>query len=488
MDPLKPFSLLALPPPPRRPDQVIRWAEDITRAIADEIRRLREFTVQSFAGGGGGGGGDEVLISGSDVTDPLGVNLLGGFGITATFNGGGSPDTGTFAIDTAVVPTWTGKHTFSGLQNANLVELIGTTSGRSPRFRLTPDGVASVDIFAGSDGAFAVASSGGVTTLISATNAIAGLRHLTIPDGQVIIGDNTDVNRQLFFNRLDADGIITWDGADFDFNDGVKVGGDLEFTVAGPNLTWPSAGLQLGNTSPTDTRNRIGLGRAFDSRFMFTLQGRMEDTGACLNFLIENINANETVTGIVAQSRGRGVAGFGHGAIYRGLLLQHELRNPGTISGGPGSDPGTNVISAIIGSVDRVKVSAVADENTDVTTRYGSWFEANPDPADPGFESGTIATTYAHYIEDIAFGTDRFAIYSVADDFRCGGKMLHAQINGSEAHANYADLAGTPSPLVVGDLWRDGGAFNYRKDGSTTVDLTLGGGGGGDSFLEWAAL
>ena len=47
------------------------------------------------------------------------------------------------------------------------------------------------------------------------------------------------------------------------------------------------------------------------------------------------------------------------------------------------------------------------------------------------------------------------------------------------------DKANNPAAPVTGSLWRNGSALNYRKDGSTTVDLTAGGGGGGDSFLEW---
>lgn len=44
------------------------------------------------------------------------------------------------------------------------------------------------------------------------------------------------------------------------------------------------------------------------------------------------------------------------------------------------------------------------------------------------------------------------------------------------AHVNFDDKAGDPSSPVTGDLWRNGAALNYRKDGTTTVDLALGAG------------
>ena len=43
------------------------------------------------------------------------------------------------------------------------------------------------------------------------------------------------------------------------------------------------------------------------------------------------------------------------------------------------------------------------------------------------------------------------------------------------AHLNFNDKAGDPPSPVIGDLWRSGAALNYRKDGSTTIDLTSGG-------------
>lgn len=45
------------------------------------------------------------------------------------------------------------------------------------------------------------------------------------------------------------------------------------------------------------------------------------------------------------------------------------------------------------------------------------------------------------------------------------------------AHINFDDKAGDGTP-VAGDLWRSGAALNYRKDGATTVDLTVAAGGG----------
>src|SRR5206468_3012807 len=39
------------------------------------------------------------------------------------------------------------------------------------------------------------------------------------------------------------------------------------------------------------------------------------------------------------------------------------------------------------------------------------------------------------------------------------------------AHANFDDKAGDPPSPAIGDLWRNGSSFNYRKDGATTIDL-----------------
>jgi hypothetical protein len=38
-------------------------------------------------------------------------------------------------------------------------------------------------------------------------------------------------------------------------------------------------------------------------------------------------------------------------------------------------------------------------------------------------------------------------------------------------HMNLVDKAGDPPSPTAGDIWRNGAALNYRKDGSTTVDL-----------------
>jgi len=46
------------------------------------------------------------------------------------------------------------------------------------------------------------------------------------------------------------------------------------------------------------------------------------------------------------------------------------------------------------------------------------------------------------------------------------------------AHVNLDDKAGDPPAPVTGDLWRNGAALNYRKDGATTVDLAGAAGGG----------
>jgi len=55
------------------------------------------------------------------------------------------------------------------------------------------------------------------------------------------------------------------------------------------------------------------------------------------------------------------------------------------------------------------------------------------------------------------------------------------------AHTNFDDKAGDPVTPIAGDLWRNGAEFNYYN-GASTTDLVAGGAGGGDSFLEWAAI
>jgi hypothetical protein len=48
------------------------------------------------------------------------------------------------------------------------------------------------------------------------------------------------------------------------------------------------------------------------------------------------------------------------------------------------------------------------------------------------------------------------------------------------------DKAGNPLSPVAGDLWRNGAALNYRKDGATTVDLTTGAGASStEIFLDF---
>ncbi len=382
--------------------------------------------------------------------------------------------TGNIAGDVA----WLGEHTFTRTNGNVGITLAGSDAGRSPKVRFIPfagAGFQNVQMFVGGTGAWALENESAFLPLILDANAAAGLKHLSVRDGQVIIGDGTDVTRTLKFDRADADATIAWDGTELTADQNMTLGGDLTFSTSGPTIDWASTGLQLGSTLGSSARDRMALGRALDSRFMFTLQGRLEANGACMNFLVENTSAGDTVTGIVAQTRGRGINGFSAGNLFRSVLNSTEIRAK------------EHTVASIQGTLHRATLatgSTAPNASTFVTARYGDYFEANPDDVTPGY--GGILTTYANYIEDIAFGTNRWAIYSVADDFRCGGKMFHVQQNTAEAHANYADLATDPSPLIVGDLWRNGAALNYRKDGSTTVDLTSGGGGSGDSFLEWA--
>jgi len=56
------------------------------------------------------------------------------------------------------------------------------------------------------------------------------------------------------------------------------------------------------------------------------------------------------------------------------------------------------------------------------------------------------------------------------------------------AHVNLDDKAGNPPAPIAGDLWRNGLALNYRRDGITTVDLAAAAAGGVTStefFLDF---
>jgi len=53
------------------------------------------------------------------------------------------------------------------------------------------------------------------------------------------------------------------------------------------------------------------------------------------------------------------------------------------------------------------------------------------------------------------------------------------------AHIRFDDKTGDPPSPIVGELWRNAAALNYRKDATTTVDLTAGGGSPHQIFLDF---
>lgn len=92
--------------------------------------------------------------------------------------------------------------------------------------------------------------------------------------------------------------------------------------------------------------------------------------------------------------------------------------------------------------------------------------------------SSALATVADDTIDTILTNTlGRFIISSSAA--KAVTTLSLRQLNtgaAAGAHANFDDKAGNPPSPIAGDLWRNGASLNYRKDGSTTVDLAAGGG------------
>ncbi len=185
----------------------------------------------------------------------------------------------------------------------------------------------------------------------------------------------------------------------------------LTFSGATPRLEWSATGMNLGQLSSSSTRNRMAMGRAISSNIMYALSGRVTTNGASLNFLVENTSAGDTITGLVAQTTGRGIAGFSAGNTFRAIFAQNTLRQTG------------HTVTAFEGIRISMDVHSTADGTSNVGTRYGSLFTANPDPA-AADDYGVVTTTYAHYVEDIAFGTNRWSFYAVADDAWFGAQAF----------------------------------------------------------------
>jgi len=220
----------------------------------------------TWAAPAGGGGGDPVLINGTNVTEALGINLIQSDGVTITHAGGPTnPETATFTVDEAFTFVWTGLHTFnhaSGIDVGNIqntgaidiapttqVNITGTTTHFIERTGLST-GFNNAFIMRGDFTTPAVGDQIGTTFQLENTGggtwenfvrlaaiadnigvgteesryqvsvASAGaLRRMLLVDpalGTVTIGDNTNTtNLILSFDRLDANGNITWDGSNF---------------------------------------------------------------------------------------------------------------------------------------------------------------------------------------------------------------------------------------------------------------------------------
>jgi len=221
------------------------------------------------------------------------------------------------------------------------------------------------------------------------------------------------------------------------------------------------------------------MGRAPASTIMFALAGRLADTGAVLNFLVENTAAADTVTGIVSQTQGRGIAGFAEGNTFRGMLVQHTIRSP------------SSTITGLFGVVDRIDVHSAADGSSDADFRYGYYFEANPDPGAAN-DSGTIANTYGCYVEDIAFPVDdptttstvRYAFYSVADpsrfpavDMGIVAKTSAYSATNSD-HVITCDASGGAFTVTLPDTnGRTGRVYHIKKTDSSGNAVTVDGDG-----------
>lgn len=218
--------------------------------------------------------------------------------------------------------------------------------------------------------------------------------------------------------------------------------GVLTNSLGGLTITWPATGLQLGTTSGSATLNRMAIGRAVSSSIGFAIQGRYSAGGAALNFLAENINAGDTIFGMAGNTRGRGIAGFSQGNTFKGCITSMQLRSTG------------HTAAAFIHYDTQMTVN-LTDATSNLTNRYGLLMEPNPDPAgSPAY--GAVANTYGVRVNDIAFGTNRWAFYSVADKMFIGNKIAFTQTDENE----YIDS------LTDGEL---------DLEGTTSVNLRIGG-------------
>ncbi len=154
-------------------------------------------------------------------------------------------------LDLAMEPTMTGLWTFTRTNGNLAIDVVGSDAGRSPKIRFVPfddTGPQNGTMFVGSTGAWALENEGSFLAIIAEINAGVGGRHFKVMDGVMIIGDNTDVTRTLQFDRLAADGNIGYDGTDFDFNDAITVSG------AGNNLLVTDGQILIGDNTAV---NRI---------------------------------------------------------------------------------------------------------------------------------------------------------------------------------------------------------------------------------------
>ena len=87
------------------------------------------------------GAGDPILIEGNAVGDAAGVDLLGGAGIDTAFDGGVSPDTGTFTLDLAEAVVGSGILPTTNLQLAQ--RQFGAISRDG---YITGQGITSIDV------------------------------------------------------------------------------------------------------------------------------------------------------------------------------------------------------------------------------------------------------------------------------------------------------------------------------------------------------
>ena len=132
------------------------------------------------------------------------------------------------------------------------------------------------------------------------------------------------------------------------------------------------------------------------------------------------------------------------------------------------------------GSRHTITINATADVTSILTNRFGSYFKANPKDDDPTPTYGGVVNTYANYVEDIAFGTNRYALYAVGDNSFLGPDnkgVLLGTAEDAKIYWNAVDLVLDPTLVSAGDVLIP----------ADNAALALGGGTGGDARVYYDA-